>query len=101
MHVRITERAMEQLKKLDIEPIVLRVDVKPSTNCSVFVDIELTLDELNKKEVVYEQNGLYIQMDSYAKEYIGDELNVDYGTGFRLYTPNETLAYGMSVRRKK
>jgi Fe-S cluster assembly iron-binding protein IscA len=102
MNIRVTEKAEAAFRTFGTdEEVVIRVNIQPGGGCSATVDIELTLDELNESETVYSQNGLSIQMDTFAKDYIGEKLTIDYGTGFRLYTPNETMAYGMSVHRAK
>ncbi|UOY93047.1 Fe-S cluster assembly protein HesB [Ectobacillus sp. JY-23] len=100
MDVKITEKAKAAFHALR-DTAIVRVHITPGGGCSAIVNLDLVWDELVPEEVVYEENLLYIQMNTYAKEYIGDTLIIDYGTGFRLYTPNETLGYGLSVQKVK
>ncbi|WP_279665285.1 hypothetical protein [Ectobacillus ponti] len=39
--------------------------------------------------------------DSYARTHLENRIKLDYLSGFRIDTPNETLAYGLSVCRRK
>jgi len=100
MEFIITESAEEQLKKLNIAPLCLRIDIQPVGTCSAVVDIDLTLDERQHDDVIFEKNGLTILANSFARDYLGSKVKLDHVAAFRLTTPNETLAYGLSVKRK-
>lgn len=101
MELIVTEQAEKEMRRLNADPLVVRVKAKQASGtCSLFVEIELALDELTETDVVYEKDGLFIQMDSFAKEYIGQKLKIDYMNGFKLITPNEILGYGMSIKKK-
>lgn len=100
MEFIITESAEEQLKKLDIAPLCLRVDVQPVGTCSAVVDIDLILDDLNRDDIIFEKDGLTILANPFARDYLGSKVKLDHVAAFRLTTPNETLAYGLSVKRK-
>lgn len=97
MHIYITEKAEAMLRSYG-NPAIITIRIVPSCSCSATVDMELVQDELHKDELIYENEGLFLQCNSYAKEHIGPELHIEYKTGFRLYTKNETIAYGMSVQ---
>ncbi|MFX3625372.1 MAG: iron-sulfur cluster biosynthesis family protein [Ectobacillus sp.] len=101
MQIRITDQAREVFKRIGPNQLIVQIEVKPGNSCSAFMDIELSLAEFIESEVVYTDDDVIVLMNTFAKEYIGNSLKIDYKTGFRLDTPNETIAYGMSLQRNQ
>ncbi|WP_416826406.1 hypothetical protein [Ectobacillus polymachus] len=97
MHVILTEKAETMLRSYGT-PAVITIRILPSCSCSATAYLELIQDEIHTNDIIFEKEGLFLQCNSYAKECIGPELHIEYKTGFRLYTKNETLAYGLSVQ---
>ncbi|MBO9129208.1 iron-sulfur cluster biosynthesis family protein [Bacillus sp. 165] len=101
MELSVTEHAEQEMRRIHANPLIIRIHAEQSSGtCSLFVEFALIVDELKHEDVVYEKDGLFIQMNAFAKEYIGNKLKIDYNNGFRLISPNETLGYGMSIQKK-
>ncbi|ABY44051.1 HesB-like protein [Bacillus mycoides KBAB4] len=101
MNIRITDEAKAAIHRLEREDKkIIRIRGTMTNSCSIFVDVDLIWDTYNADDVVYEDEQLIIQMDSFTKDYTGDTLKVDYKTtGFSITTPSETLVYGLSIKK--
>ncbi|PFM63757.1 HesB [Bacillus cereus] len=101
MNIRITDEAKAAIQRLEREDKkIIRIRGTMTNSCSIFVDVDLIWDTYNTNDVVYEDEQLIVQMDSFTKDYTGDTLKLDYKTtGFSITTPSETLVYGLSIKK--
>ncbi|MDM5155367.1 iron-sulfur cluster biosynthesis family protein [Bacillus sp. DX1.1] len=101
MNIRVTDEAKTVLHKIDSDnKSIIRIRGTMTNSCSIFVDVDLIVDEYNAHDVVFDDERLIIQMDEFTKDYIGDTLKLDYKTtGFSIMTPSETLVYGLSIKK--
>ena len=98
MAIAITDRAKEELKKMDLgEGKVLRMSVIPGGCSGMTYDLDITGEQLDSDKVV-EQHGIKVLVDK--KSYIflvgtvldfSDGLN---GKGFHFENPNAKKACG-------
>ncbi|PGT04574.1 HesB [Bacillus cereus] len=101
MNIRITDEAIAAIHRLEREDKkIIRIRGTMTNSCSIFVDVDLIWDTYNADDVVYEDEMLIVQMDSFTKDYTGDTVKLDYKTtGFSITTPSETLVYGLSIKK--
>ncbi|OUB94707.1 HesB [Bacillus thuringiensis serovar canadensis] len=101
MNIRITDEAIAAIHRLEREDKkIIRIRGTMTNSCSIFVDVDLIWDTYVADDVVYEDADLIVQMDSFTKDYTGDTVKLDYKTtGFSITTPNETLVYGLSIKK--
>ncbi|MEK4579120.1 iron-sulfur cluster biosynthesis family protein [Bacillus sp. FSL R12-0074] len=101
MNIRIIDEAKAAIHRLEREDKkIIRIRGTMTNSCSIFVDVDLIWDTYNADDVVYEDEQLIIQMDSFTKDYTGGTLKLDYKTtGFSITTPSETLVYGLSIKK--
>ncbi|QWH18238.1 Fe-S cluster assembly protein HesB [Bacillus mycoides] len=101
MNIRITDEAIAAIHRLERESKkIIRIRGTMTNSCSIFVDVDLIWDTYNADDVVYEDEQLIVQMDSFTKDYTGGTLKLDYKTtGFSITTPSETLVYGLSIKK--
>jgi Fe-S cluster assembly iron-binding protein IscA len=100
MQMIVTEKAETAMKQLvNEEPIVIRLRTEYNGGCSVYVIVDLICDDLLESDVVYNNNGIVILLSEYGKEYLGEKVTIDYGIGFTVRTPNETIVYGLSIAK--
>ncbi|MEH6889465.1 iron-sulfur cluster biosynthesis family protein [Bacillus sp. JJ864] len=98
MYIRVTNIAQEKLLQNE-DKIIIRIKGSIGNTCTVYVNIDLIVDEYNANDVVFEDEKLVIQMDDFTKDYIGDTMTLDYNTGFKITTPSETIVYGLSLKK--
>ncbi|HDX9579648.1 TPA: Fe-S cluster assembly protein HesB [Bacillus pseudomycoides] len=98
MNIRVTNKAKEQLLQ-NKENIIVRIKGSIGNTCTVYVNIDLIVDEYSANDVVFEDEQIVIQMDEFTKDYIGNEMTLDYKTGFKITTPSETIVYGLSLKK--
>ncbi|ENQ3079716.1 iron-sulfur cluster biosynthesis family protein [Bacillus sp. WLY-B-L8] len=98
MNIRVTNIAKEKLQQNE-DKIIVRIKGSIGNTCTVYVNIDLIIDEYNANDVVFEDEQLVIQMDDFTKDYIGDAMTLDYNTGFKITTPSETIVYGLSLKK--
>ncbi|WP_142395913.1 MULTISPECIES: iron-sulfur cluster biosynthesis family protein [Bacillus] len=101
MNIRITDEAIAAIHRLEREDKkIIRIRGTMTNSCSIFVDVDLIWDTYNADDVVYEDEQLIVQMDSFTKDYTGATVKLDYKTtGFSITTPSETLVYGLSIKK--
>ncbi|MCP1124177.1 MULTISPECIES: iron-sulfur cluster biosynthesis family protein [Bacillus] len=100
MNIRVTNTAKEKLQQLQNEgKTIIRVKGSIGNTCTVYVNIDLIVDEYHAKDVVFEDEQLVIQIDDFTKDYIGNTMTLDYSTGFKITTPSETIVYGLSLKK--
>src|SRR5262249_7391786 len=100
MQLLVTEKAEAAIKRLFTEePIIIRVRTEYNGGCSVYVIVDLVRDTLVESDVVYNKNGIVILLSEYGKEYLGQKVTIDYGVGFTVRTPNETIVHGLSIAK--
>ncbi|GGE68310.1 iron-sulfur cluster biosynthesis family protein [Priestia taiwanensis] len=100
MQLFVTEKAEVAIKKLfPEESTVIRVRTEYNGGCSVYVIVDLVRDELVESDVVYDKDGIVVLVSDYGKEYLGEKVTIDYGVGFSVRTPNETIVYGLSIAK--
>jgi Fe-S cluster assembly iron-binding protein IscA len=100
MNMIVTEKAEAAIKQLfSEESVVIRVRTEYNGGCSVYVIVDLMRDELVESDVVYDKSGIVILLSEYGKEYLGEKITIDYGVGFTVRTPNETIVYGLSIAK--
>ncbi|MEH7463007.1 iron-sulfur cluster biosynthesis family protein [Bacillus thuringiensis] len=97
MNIRVTNIAKEKLQQYE-DKIIVRIKESIGNTCTVYVNIDLIVDEYNANDVVFEDEQLVIQIDDFTKDYIGDTMTLDYNTGFKITTPSETIVYGLSLK---
>lgn len=98
MNIRVTNIAQEKLLQ-NKDKIIVRIKGSIGNTCTVYVNIDLIVDEYNANDVVFEDEKLVIQMDDFTKDYIGNTMTLDYNTGFKITTPSETIIYGLSLKK--
>ncbi|WP_242143239.1 MULTISPECIES: iron-sulfur cluster biosynthesis family protein [unclassified Bacillus cereus group] len=101
MNIRITNEAKVAIQRFSSDTKkIIRIRGTMTNSCSIFVDIDFIIDSYCADEVVYEDEHLVIQMDSFTEEYVGDTFKLDYKTtGFSITTPSETLVYGLAIKK--
>lgn len=97
MNIRVTNIAKEKLQQYE-DKIIVRIKGSIGNTCTVYINIDLIVDEYNANDVVLEDEQLVIQIDDFTKDYIGDTMTLDYNTGFKITTPGETIVYGLSLK---
>lgn len=98
MNIRVTNAAKEQLLQ-NKNKLIVRIKGSIGNTCTVYVNLDLIVDEYNANDVVFEDGQLIIQMDGFTKDYIGNTMTLDYNTGYKITTPNETIVYGLSLKK--
>ncbi|PDZ36028.1 HesB [Bacillus toyonensis] len=101
MNIRITDEAKAAIHRLErADKKIIRIRGTMTNSCSIFVDVDLVWDTYNADDIVYEDEMLIVQMESFTKDYTGDTVKLDYKTtGFSITTPSETLVYGLSIKK--
>ncbi|MDC2864155.1 iron-sulfur cluster biosynthesis family protein [Bacillus sp. BP-3] len=98
MNIRVTNAAKEQLLQ-NKNKLIVRIKGSIGNTCTVYVNLDLIVDEYNANDVVFEDGQLIIQMDDFTKDYIGNTMTLDYNTGYKITTPSETIVYGLSLKK--
>ncbi len=102
MNIRTTDEAKAAIHRLEREDKrIIRIRGTMTNSCSTCrLMSDLIRDTYVADDVVYEDADLIVQMDSFTKDYTGHTVKLDYKTtGFSITTPNQTLVYGLSIKK--
>ncbi|MGE7591840.1 iron-sulfur cluster biosynthesis family protein [Peribacillus frigoritolerans] len=102
MDIEIKEAAIEQLLKVNYEENEgVRIEAIYVGSCSIYVEHELKIDNMNEDDERFIIAGVPILISSESKKHLPDKVFLNYsdGLGYKLYSDDETLRYNLQLKR--
>ncbi|MFS0601212.1 iron-sulfur cluster biosynthesis family protein [Peribacillus frigoritolerans] len=102
MDIEIKEAAIEQLLKMNYEENEgVRIEAIYVGSCSIYVEHELKIDNMNEDDERFIIAGVPILISSESKKHLPDKVFLNYsdGLGYKLYSDDETLRYNLQLKR--
>ncbi len=100
VRIKLTKEAVDQLQKAT-RPV--RISSELVGGCGMTVEYSLWLDEATPNDQVMQVEAMTLLIDAETIGYIdSDSLTIDYRAqqGFRLVTPQQILAYGLTLKER-
>ncbi len=104
MNLSITIRpaALQQLKALSLdEGEGIRIGSSYVGSCALFADYQLSIDQKQQGDDVYEVEGIPFYESDKSKTYLHSKLFIDFtqALGYKLSSPEEVYKYDLSLKR--
>lgn len=100
MKIHITTRAQDaMINHTPPQGYGLRITGKLAGGCGCTLDYHLSLDQKREGDLTFHTENLQVWIDEFTTQFLEDSLTLDYipAQGFRLSSPSEIYAYGLSI----
>ncbi len=79
MFITFSKEAVERLKSVELEKGNFpRIDATMGGSCGLSVNFSLIFDEARRNDLLFEEAGIKIRIDHFAKRYLQDDIYIDY-----------------------